>query len=59
MLYIFFSEAWDERPKIPKVKLPSNKINKFPMTKKKIETCVKQELLPTGVNNGDVNNTTT
>ncbi|XP_060859466.1 PAX-interacting protein 1-like [Metopolophium dirhodum] len=52
-------EAWDERPKIPKFKLPSNKINKSPMTKKRIETCVKQELLPSGVNNGDGNNTTT
>ena len=53
--YIFFSEAWDKRPKVPTFKIPNKKIVEPTMTNKRIKTCVIQELLQSGVNNGDGN----
>ncbi|XP_016664872.1 PAX-interacting protein 1-like isoform X3 [Acyrthosiphon pisum] len=48
-------EAWDKRPKVPTFKIPNKKIVEPTMTNKRIKTCVIQELLQSGVNNGDGN----
>ncbi|XP_060859072.1 PAX-interacting protein 1-like [Metopolophium dirhodum] len=50
--------AWKKRPKVIKLNSPSKRINKSTMTNIKMKTCVIQEFLPSGVNNGDGHNIT-